>query len=257
VGRWTGSLALLADGWHMATHVGALGLASLASWYSRRAASAGRFAFGPGKLATLAGYTNALILGFAAVFMIVEAVERLVSPQAVRFAEALPVAFVGLVVNLVSASMLSAERADDHHDHNLRSAYLHVLADALTSVLAITALVVAYYTRASRIDPVVAIVGAVVILWWAVDLLRRAVPELVDVQLQGETTVAALRAHLEGDGLTTIKSVKLWPLGSGRTGCQLGLSSAQPRPLEEYRRMVLEVTALDHVTIEIHEAIIA
>jgi cation diffusion facilitator family transporter len=256
VGKWTGSLALLADGWHMATHVGALGLASLVSWYSRRAVNAERFAFGPGKLATLAGFTNAIILGLAAVFMVVDAVERLVSPQAVRFAEALPVAVVGLVVNLVSASMLSPEHAEDHHDHNLRSAYFHVLADALTSLLAIGALVVGFFTSAPRLDPMVAIVGASVIFWWAAGLLRSSVPELIDVQLPAETMVAALRARLEDDGSTTIKSVTLWPLGSGRRGCQLGLSSTQPRPIEEYRRMVLEVAALDHVAIEIHQTLV-
>jgi cation diffusion facilitator family transporter len=227
VGLWSGSLALLTDGWHMATHVGALGLCCLAYWYARRAHGAGRFAFGPGKVATLAGFANAIILGVIAILMLVEAVERLASPQPVRFAEALPVALVDLLVNIASAWLLSPDHAEDHHDHNLRAAYLHVLADALTSVLAISALAFGYFTSTARLDAIVAMVGAVVILWWAVGLLRTSIPELVDVRLEAETVVASLRKRLECDGLTSVKEVRLWPLGSGRKGCQLGLVTGE------------------------------
>jgi cation diffusion facilitator family transporter len=254
VGTWSGSLALLADGWHMATHVGAMGLASLAYWYARRAGRAGRFAFGPGKVATVAGFTNALALGFVALLMAVESVERLASPRPVQFTEAIPVAIVGLVVNLVSAWLLGAEHTDDHHDHNLRSAYVHVLADILTSVLAIAALAVGYFTGLLRLDAVVGIVGAVVILWWAVGLVRHAVPELLDVRLDSAPLLALLRDRLSADGPTTVTDVRLWPLGSGRRGCHLCLVTSAPRPLEEYRRLVVELGSIDHVAIEVTRA---
>jgi cation diffusion facilitator family transporter len=250
-GSFLGSMALLADGWHMATHVGALGLSSLAYWYARRAGGAGRFAFGPGKVATLAGYTNALILAGVALFMLVEAVGRILAPQPVRFAEALPVAIIGLVVNLVSAWILSPEHDDDHHDHNLRSAYVHVLADVLTSVLAIGALTVGYFAGTARLDAASALIGAVVILWWALGLLRTSVPELIDIRIDAGMT-ASLRERLEADGLTSIKEIRVWPLGSGRKACHLGLASATPRSLEEYRQLVLETISVDHVAIEIH-----
>ena len=255
VGSWTGSLALLVDGWHMASHVCALGLASVAYWYARRAESAGRFAFGPGKVATLAGYTNAVVLAIVAVLMFAEGVERLAAPAQVRFTEALPVAVIGLLVNLVSAWILSPEEEhhephDHHHDHNLRSAYLHVLSDILTSVLAIGALTLGYFTGIARFDAVVALVGAVVILWWAIGLMRRSAPELIDLRLDSET-VTSLRAALEADGHASVNELKLWPLGSGRKACHLVLVSLEPRPAEVYRQLVLEVARFDHLSIEI------
>lgn len=252
VGTWTGSLALLADGWHMATHVGALGLAWAAYAVGRRWDQAGRFAFGPGKVATLAGFANAILLGLAAVLMLVEAVERLATPTPVRFAAALPVAILGLLVNVVSAWILSPEHADDHHDHNLRSAYFHVLADMLTSVLAIVALAVGYFTGAARLDALVAIAGALVILWWVVGLLKSSVPELVDMRLPAASIAASLRERLEADGVTSVKELTFWPLGSGRKACHLGLITTGALSIEEYRRVVLAIAPLDHVAIEIH-----
>jgi cation diffusion facilitator family transporter len=252
IGAWTGSLALLADGWHMATHVGALGLASLAYWYARRATRAGRFAFGPGKVATLAGYTNAVALGIVAVLMLVEASERLGTPAPVHFGDALPVAVLGLVVNLLSAWLLQPEHADDHHDHGLKSAYLHVLADAFTSLLAIAALLIGYLSGTARLDALAAGVGSVVILWWAVGLLRSSVPELIDIRLDAEPVLVSLRERLEADGRTSVKEIKLWPLGSGRRGCHLCLVTSGQRPVEDYRLLVLGLASIDHVTVEVH-----
>jgi cation diffusion facilitator family transporter len=250
-GAWTGSLALLADGWHMATHVGALGLAYVAYWLARRWERAGRFAFGPGKVTTLAGFASALLLGVAAVMMLVEAIERLASPQGIRFAEALPVAVLGLVVNIVSVWLLAPAHADDHHDHNLRAAYLHVLADLLTSLLAIAALVFGYFTRGVRLDAVAAVVGALVILWWAAGLLRTSTAELIDLRLPAENFAASLRERIEADGVTSMKDLIVWPLGAGKRACHLGLVSARPLPLEHYRRVVVEIAAVDYVAIEI------
>src|SRR5690606_20947987 len=185
VGYWSGSMALLADGFHMATHAGALLIAALTYRVARRYASDPRFTFGTGKLGDLGGFSSALLLAGVAVFVLVGSIDRLLNPVPIRYAEALLVATIGLVVNLVSAALLHHEEAHAQHDgngrrshahtdHNLRGAYLHVLADALTSVLAIAALLLGRYFGWVWCDPIIGIAGAVLIAVWAVGLIRNA-----------------------------------------------------------------------------------
>jgi cation diffusion facilitator family transporter len=178
-GYWTNSMALLADGWHMATHVFALALAWLAYFVARKYANTGKYMFDTRKLLSLSGFINAFPLLFVAVFMSVEAVSRLLNPLEIHFREAIIVAILGLVVNLLSAYILHGEHDDDH---NIRAAYLHVLADALTSIAAIAALTAGMIWKIYWLDCVVGIVGAIVITKWALSLMWNAGKELVDFE---------------------------------------------------------------------------
>lgn len=267
VGFWTGSLALQADGWHMMTHVGALGLSAVAYWYARTRAGETRFAFGTGRVYALAGYTSSAALLAVAAFMAFEGVTRLLSPAPVRFAEALPVAVLGLVVNLVCAWLLDVPHTHDHdhaghehdhaghdhahvHDHNLRGAYLHVVADALTSVLAIAALLLGQYAGLAWVDPVVALVGSAVILKWGVTLLRECARQLVDLH-PTDVQRSAVRQALEAVEGTRVADLHLWSVGPGRMVCVVAVETAAPRDLDVYRSAAASAAKLAHLTIEI------
>src|SRR5262249_8479019 len=197
-GTLFGSMALLADGWHMATHAAALGMAGLAYLFARRQARNSHFTFGTGKFGDLAAFASAVILAIVAVQIAFESVQRLVNPVAIAYREAIAVAVLGLAVNLVSAFLLREEQYDHHHGHpprhapahahgrhhrdnNLRAAYVHVIADAAPSVLAIAALVTSAWLQWTWADPVVGIVGAAVIASWAVGLVRSSGSVLLDV----------------------------------------------------------------------------
>jgi cation diffusion facilitator family transporter len=268
VGYLSRSLALTADGWHMMTHVGALGLAALAYWYARTRAHETRFAFGTGKVYALSGFASAGLLLAVAVAMAYSSVERLITPEALRFNEALPVAVLGLLVNLVSAWILSGGEHppeqhphvhspadhdhdhDHHHDHNLRAAYLHVLADALTSVLAIVAIVGAHLWSFNRLDPAVAIVGAVIIVKWGLKLVSESARQLVDLDPSTRSR-DAVRAALEGLGDVRVCDLHLWRVGPGRLVCVVAVQSATVRPLEQYKKAVYEAVAVEHLTVEV------
>jgi cation diffusion facilitator family transporter len=269
VGWWTHSLALLADGWHMGTHVGALGISALAYWYARTRAGQTEFAFGTGKVYALAGYTSAGLLIAVALGVIAESISRFANPEEIRFAEALPVAILGLVVNLVSAWLLDVDHAhehgehedDDHihghehghdhgHDHNLRAAYLHVVADALTSVLAISAILSAHFLGWKWIDPLVAVFGALIILKWGAGLIRECGRQLIDLdpsQKHREKVKAALEA-VEG---TRVVDLHLWRVGPRQLVCMVSISSPEPKTLEVYKQLVMGVAPVDHLTVEI------
>lgn len=269
VGYWTRSLALTADGWHMMTHVGALGISALAYWYARTRAGQTQFAFGTGKVYALAGYTSAGLMLFVAAEMIHQAIERFATPESVRFAEALPVAVLGLVVNLVSAWLLdggdhSHDHGHDHahehdhehdhaHDHNLRAAYLHVVADALTSVMAIAALLAGRYLQWGWVDPVVALVGALVILKWGVGLIGQCARQLIDLdpstKLREKVQVA-----LEALGDTKVEDLHLWRVGPKQVVCVVSVSTAEGHTLADYKKAALEAADIDHLTIEICRA---
>src|SRR5262245_8466681 len=204
-----GSMALLADGWHVATHAVALGIAALAYFFARRQARNAHFTFGTGKFGDLAAFASAIILAIVAIQIAFESVERLVNPVSIAYREAIAVAVLGLVVNLGSAFLLRADRDHHHchsHDHghghhhhsdnNLRAAYVHVLADAATSVLAIAALLTAAYLQWTWADPVVGIIGAAVIASWAVGLLRSSGSVLLDVNDAGKME-GLIRERLE------------------------------------------------------------
>lgn len=264
VGTWTGSLALTADGWHMATHAGALGLSALAYWFARTRANAKSFTFGTGKVNALAGYTNAIVLALVALLMMIEAGKRLLHPVSVHFAEALPVAVLGLLVNLLSVKLLEPDEANEesphtgHHDHNLRSAYFHVLADALTSVLAIAALVGGQYAGLVFLDPIMAVIGSLVILRWSMGLCRGSALHLLDVVSSTEVT-QTIRTWIESLDDARVVDLHLWDLGPGRLGCIVSVMASAPRSVAEYRKAILAAVRVEHLTVEVercphHEA---
>jgi len=259
VGYATNSMALLADGWHMATHVGALGLASAAYWVSRRYSQHRAFVFGTGKVRALAGYTSAILLAIVALAMMVESVTRLFRPGVIDFAGSLPVAIIGLVVNLASVWLLHDGHDHDHHDHdqhdhhdhdhNHHAALLHVIADALTSGIAIVALVAGKNLGWNWLDAVSGIVGSVVILKWGAGLLRATSFELLDV-CSSPKVEAEIRETLEALDGVRVSDLRVWSLGCGAMSCVVTLSSANPRESQFYREE-LSRFSLAHLTVEV------
>jgi cation diffusion facilitator family transporter len=260
------SLALLADGWHMATHAGALGVSALAYWFARTRSNRPEFTFGTGKVFALGGYTSAVILWIVALYMAVSAIDRFFHPVAVHFAEAFPVAVLGLVVNLVSAKLLHVHETHDgdrgshthdaHHSHhahqdpNLRAAYLHVAADAFTSLLAIAALLGGRYFGVPALDPLMALVGSVVILHWGFGLLRRTGMQLLDA-CPSPDTAARIRRAVEALPGSRVVDLHLWELGPGRRGCIVAVASQPARTVAEIRQVVFEVEPIEHLTIQV------
>ena len=257
-----GSMALLADGFHMATHAGALAIAALAYLYARRHARDDRFTFGTGKLGDLAGYTSAIILALIAILIGFESAVRLTAPVAIRFNEAIAVAVLGLIVNLASAWLLhdkghhgdhhddDHDHAHGHSDHNLRSAYFHVLADALTSVLAIVGLLAGRTYGWLWMDPLVGIVGAIVIARWSWGLLGGAGAVLLDTVPDTELP-RQIRQALER-GSDRVCDLHLWRVGPGHIAAIVSLVSDTPRPPAEYKAQLAGLPQLSHVTVEVH-----
>jgi cation diffusion facilitator family transporter len=263
VGTLTGSMALIADGWHMATHTLALGVAAVAYWLARRWAADPRFSFGTGKLGSLAGFASALALAAVAVGIAWESITRFLEPHDVDYREAMLVAVVGLLVNLLSAALLHDDEhhhdhgspdhspCHDHHhqqDHNLRSAYLHVLADALTSVLAIAALAAGMWLGWRWLDPAVGLVGAAVIIVWAVGLIRDTAAVLLD-RVPDDALCDGIRQRIEAPGDARIADFHLWQVGPGRFAAIIAL--AGPVTAAEVRRRIGPDPRLAHVTVEI------
>ena len=255
VGHSTNSMALLADGWHMTTHVGALGLASAAYALSRRYAAHPAFAFGTGKVHALAGYTSAVALGLVAVVMIAESLKRLLDPRTIDYASSLPVAILGLVVNLVSVVLLHEHEGEDHHehDHNHRAAFMHVVADTFTSGLAIAALLVGRFFHGSWLDAVSGVVGGLVILRWGVGLSRSAACELLDVNPSSELE-QEIRFSLEALDDVRVRDLHVWSLGGGAKSCVATVISSKARDVSSYREQ-LAGFHLAHLTIEVQRCI--
>ena len=266
-----GSMALLADGVHMATHVGALGLAAWAYWMARRHAKNRYFTFGSGKFGDLAGFASALILGIIAIGVGFESVMRIYEPVPIQYLEAMIVAAIGLGVNIVSALMLhdghhdhdhddrdhdddhdhAHDKAGHHHDHNLRAAYVHVLADAATSLLALAALGLGAAFGWSALDPIVGILGAIVISRWAVDLLKQTGLVLLDVE-DHPGMARDIRGTLENELGLQVADLHLWRLGPGHRGLIVSLVSGGPCTSEEIKNILrARHTGLSHVTIEV------
>ena len=264
-GYWSGSLALVADGWHMGTHALALGGAALAAHYSRRVRNSARFTFGGWKIEVLSAYTSGLLLLAVGVWIAIDAVAAFAMPHRVAYAEAIVVAVLGLAVNAVCALILAragghAHHGHDdhhdhdhqpHHDHNYAAAYVHVLADAFTSVLAIAALAGGLWWGLGWLDPAVALIGAVVIGRWAVGVLRDSARALVDASAPPKLA-AQIRALIEGDGDAKLADLHVWQVGPGAYAAALVVVADEPQPCARYEQRLRAVKALKHTTIAVH-----
>ncbi|SFH17647.1 CDF family Co(II)/Ni(II) efflux transporter DmeF [Modicisalibacter xianhensis] len=252
-----GSMALLADGLHMGSHATALGIAAFAYAYARRHARDRRFSFGTGKVNALGGFTGAVLLVGFAVYMGIESVNRFFNPVAIVFDKAILVALVGLIVNGLSAWILGAHdhahehgHEHHHHDHNRRSAYFHVLADALTSLLAIFALLAAKYLGWQWMDPMMGIVGTVLITRWSWGLLRDTSQVLLD--RQAHELDDEVRSVIETHASDRISDLHLWSIGPGIYAGVIALVSNDPAPPHVYRtRLQQRLPQLVHVTFEV------
>ncbi len=252
-----GSMALVADGWHMATHAGALAISAVAYRYARRHAHDLKFSFGSGKFGELAGYSSALILALIALQIAVQSIGRLANPVPIRFDEATAIAILGLVVNLLSAWLLRGEHdahggheeGHPHHDHNLRAAYLHVVADSFTSVLAIFALLTGRFFGAVWMDPVMGIVGALFIAHWSVGLMRTSGKVLLDATPDPQI-VLAVRSRLES-GFDQVSDLHLWSVGPGHLALVATVVTDNPLPPDRYKARLRGLETLSHVTIEV------
>lgn len=254
------SMALLADGVHMATHVGALGLAAGAYWLARRHVGNARFSFGSGKFGDLAAFSSAIILGLTAFAVAGESIQRLIEPGTIAYGSALLIAMIGLMVNLLSAFILheSHDRPhDDHHGHshghdnNMRAAYVHVLADAATSLLAIAALAGGYYFGWSFLDPLCGLFGSVVIASWAYGLIRDSAMVLLDADADPKLS-EAIKHTIEHDMGARVADLHLWKLGPGHSGLIVSLISPDPTSAEAVKdRLRHRYPDLSHVTVEV------
>jgi cation diffusion facilitator family transporter len=256
VGLASGSLALVAEAWHMGCHAGAIGLTALAYWFARTRAQHARFAFGTGKVHALSGFTNAILLIGIAVVTIAEGCKRFFEPVNVKLGEALPVAVVGLLVNLVCALLLQHDHDDDDddheeaHDHNLRAAYLHVLGDVVVSLGAMAALIGIRFLGWTILDPLMAIVSSVVILRWGIGLSRTTAAQLLDIT-RSDGVLGRIRERIEEIDGARVLDLHVWETGPGRTACILSLVSKSPRPVGVYRAAVQDAGRIEHVTVEI------
>jgi cation diffusion facilitator family transporter len=258
-GYLTGSMALLADGFHMATHAGALSVAAAAYAYAKRHARNPAYSFGTGKVGDLAGFASAMALGLIAFAIGAESVMRLFQPTSVAFGEATVIAAVGLLVNIASAFLLSgghnhghSHRDHDHHahagDNNLRSAYIHVLADALTSVLAIAALLAGRYLGWTWMDPVMGIVGAGVIARWSWSLMRDTAAVLLD--RTDDHVADEVRELVETPGDARIADLHVWRVGPEAHAAIVSVVAAQAVTGDTIRARLAPVHELAHLTIE-------
>lgn len=263
------SMALFADGCHMSTHVAAFLITAWAYAVTRRNAGNRLYSFGPGKVGVLGAHTSAIILGGIALFMLVESVKRLFQPLVIHYNEAIGIAAAGLLVNLLSALMLKDsphhEHAHEHaphsdprspshgHDINLKSAYIHVLADAATSVLAIIALVAGKLWGAAWLDPVMGIVGSGVIAQWAYGLLVQTQTILLDKEPEDSDLNQEIRKSIESDGDAIITDLHIWQVGPQKFAAIVSLVAHQPRSPEAYKAPLKEHEELVHVSVEVHK----
>ncbi|WP_116807920.1 CDF family Co(II)/Ni(II) efflux transporter DmeF [Steroidobacter cummioxidans] len=261
-GGWLlNSMALLADGWHMSSHALALGVSLLAYSVARRFSADRRFNFGTWKVEVLGGYTSAVLLLGVAALMLFQSVERMAAPRPIQYDEAIGIAIVGLIVNAVCAGLLQVEghhhRHNEHghahhHDLNLRSAYLHVLADAATSVLAIVALTGGKFWGADWLDPTMGIVGAVLVAVWAIGLLRDAGRVLLDAELDVPVAHEIREAIEQGPIAAEISDLHVWRVGKGQYACIVSvLTSVRAEP-EDFKQQLRVHEELVHMSIEVN-----
>lgn len=250
-----GSMALLADGWHMGTHVAAFMITVVAYRYARRHVDSRKFAFGPGKVSVLGGFASAIALVAVALVMLIESLQRLLSPQPIHFNEAMLVAALGLVVNIVCAFLLrdhhEHHHGEHHHDHNLKAAYLHVLADAMTSVLAIAALMFGKYLGWNWLDPLIGIVGAAVIARWAWGLLRETGFILLDGSMDGNY-LAAIQEKIEKELDNRVADMHVWRVGPADYAAIVSIVTHHPQKMEYYKGLLADFKEISHLTIELN-----
>jgi cation diffusion facilitator family transporter len=257
-----GSMALLADGWHMGTHVAAFLITIFAYRFAQRHADNKAFAFGTGKVSVLGGFASAIALIVVALLMLIESGQRLLAPQPIHFNEAIGVAALGLLVNIACAFLLQdhhdhghVHHDDDdhhhHHDHNLKAAYLHVMADALTSLLAIAALICGKYLGWNWLDPLIGIVGALVISRWAYGLVRETGSILLDGSISGKN-LAAIREKIEGALDNRIVDMHVWKVGSAHYAAIISIVTHYPQKIEYYKELLRDFPDLAHLTVEVH-----
>ncbi|EAQ52685.1 CDF family Co(II)/Ni(II) efflux transporter DmeF [Vibrio sp. MED222] len=279
-----GSMALLADGWHMGTHAAAFGITLFAYRYAKKHAESERFSFGTGKVSVLGGYTSAIALGIVSLLMLVESVHRLFNPQAIQFNEAIIVACIGLTVNVVSMFLLGDHHHDHghehghdhsnnhsknhghshshdhdsdhnhkhgehHHDHNLRAAYMHVLADTLTSLLAIVALLCGKFYGWNWLDAAMGMVGAFVIAKWTMNLMKQTSPILLDENIHQDYRDSVTET------LTPYASVTdfhMWKVSGHHYSAAITLESNSDKTVSEYKQMLSKFDKINHLTLEVH-----
>jgi cation diffusion facilitator family transporter len=257
------SMALLADGWHMSTHVTAFLITAIAYHFTRRYASDARFSFGPGKIGVLGGFASAVVLSMVALLMAGESIHRLFAPLSIHFNQAIGIACVGLIVNLVCALLLKDDHhpghehhhqdhahGHHHHDLNLRAAYLHVLADAFTTFLAIVALTSGKFFGWSWLDPIVGIVGSGVVLSWAYSLLRDTSGILLDRTPVSSDLPDEIRRAVESDNDSIVTDLHVWQVGTGKFAAIVSIVAHEPKSCDDYRKLLSEHEELVHLTIE-------
>ena len=258
-----GSMALLADGWHMGTHVAAFMITLFAYRYLRKNADNPDFTFGPGKINVLGGFASAVALAVVALIMAAESIARFFSPVEIHYGQSMLVAAIGLAVNILSAFILRDDHHhhhhdhapvehehEHHHDHNLKAAYFHVLADALTSVLAIVALFFGHVFGWWMLDPLMGVVGAIIILVWARGLLRESSVILLDAGVGSEVR-EGIRAAIESDRDTQVTDLHVWKVSPHHLSAIITLVTHAPRSVDDYRGLLSGFSNLEHVTIEV------
>ena len=254
------SMALLVDGWHMATHVTAFLITALAYYFSRRHAANPLHSFGTAKIGVLGGFASAVVLAVIALLMAGESVHRFFVPLSIHFNEAIGIAVLGLAVNLVCALVLAhahdhahphdREHRHQHHDLNLRAAYLHVLADAFTSVTAISALLAGKFFAWTWLDPAVGILGSGVVMSWAYSLIRDTGGILLDRTPASSDLPEEIRRAIETDGDSIVTDLHVWQVGVGKFAAIVSIVAHEPRTSDQYRERLRGHEELVHVTIE-------
>ncbi len=254
------SMALFADGCHMGTHVAAFFITVAAYAFARRHAADARYSFGTGKVAVLGAFASAIVLGAIAFFMAGESIQRLFHPVAIRFNEAIAVAGAGLAVNVTSALMLrdhpnaaNGQGHSHHHDLNLKAAYIHVIADAFTSLLAIVALSGGKFLGWTWLDPSMGLVGSGVIVQWAYCLMRDTNVILLDKEPEHSDLNSEIRKAIEGDGDARITDLHIWQVGMRKFAAIISVAAHEPKSPADYKHPLLEHRELVHVTVEVHK----
>lgn len=254
-----GSMALLADGWHMGTHVAAFAITIFAYRYARAHANNPAYTFGTGKVNVLGGFASAIALAVVALVMFIESVHRFFETQVIHFDEAITVAIVGLIINVISAFILKDDHSHHHHDHehhhhhdhNLKAAYLHVIADALTSLLAIIALTAGKFLGWNWMDPLMGIVGAIIITRWSIGLLKQTAPILLDASIE-EDYQQRIVTTIEADTDNRVSDIHIWKVGANHYAAIISLVTHFPKPIEHYKELLSDFHKLAHLTIEVN-----